>query len=78
MGTTVRPEASAFDRCALISKQSPLVAILGSSDSRLPTEIVFDQGSGDILAIRVASTALDTTTLASLQYAVGTIWGSAL
>uniref|UniRef100_A0A7S2PWV4 Carbonic anhydrase n=1 Tax=Zooxanthella nutricula TaxID=1333877 RepID=A0A7S2PWV4_9DINO len=70
MNTAARPEASAFERRALISKQFPSVAILGCSDSRVPTEIVFDQGLGDIFVIRVAGNALDTATLASLQYAV--------
>merc|ERR1740139_1932389 len=65
-----RPEASAFERRALISKQFPSVAILGCADSRVPTEIVFDQGLGDLFVVRVAGNALDTATLASLQYAV--------
>merc|ERR1719510_868932 len=70
MGTARRPESSAFERRALISKQFPLTAILGCSDSRVPTEIVFDQGLGDMFVIRVAGNCLDTTTTASLQYAV--------
>merc|ERR1712217_390992 len=63
-------EKNAFERRALIMKQFPSVAILGCSDSRVPVEIVFDQGLGDIFVIRVAGNALDTATLASLQYAV--------
>jgi len=70
MNTAVRPEMSAFSRRGLISKQFPSVAILGCSDSRVPTEIVFDQGLGDIFVIRVAGNCLDTATLASLQYSV--------
>jgi len=54
----------------MISKQFPSVAILGCSDSRVPTEIVFDQGLGDIFVIRVAGNCIGTSTLASLQYAV--------
>mmetsp|Transcript_83153 Transcript_83153/g.209606 ORF Transcript_83153/g.209606 Transcript_83153/m.209606 type:complete len:330 (+) Transcript_83153:99-1088(+) len=65
-----RPEKSAFERRGLISKQFPSVAVLGCSDSRVPTEIVFDQGLGDLFVIRVAGNALDTATLASLQYAI--------
>jgi len=68
-GSATRPEASAFERRALISKQFPCVAILGCSDSRVPTEIIFDQGLGDIFVVRVAGNALDTVTTASLQYA---------
>merc|ERR1712050_779430 len=40
------------------------------SDSRVPIEIVFDQGLGDMFVIRVAGNCLDTSTTASLQYAV--------
>lgn len=61
---------SAFARRALISKQFPSVAILACSDSRVPPEMVFDQGLGDMFVIRVAGNCLDTTTMASLQYAV--------
>lgn len=70
MGTARRPECSAFERRALISKQFPLTAILGCSDSRVPTEIVFDQGLGDMFVVRVAGNCLDNTTAASLQYSV--------
>jgi carbonic anhydrase len=64
------PQVSAFERRALIMQQYPSVAILGCSDSRVPIEIVFDQGLGDMFVIRVAGNCLDTTTTASLQYAV--------
>lgn len=69
-GQATRPEKSAFERRALISTQFPSTAILGCSDSRVPLEIVFDQGLGDMFVIRVAGNCLDTTTAASLQYAV--------
>merc|ERR1719262_557751 len=70
MGVSRRPEASAFERRALIMQQFPSVAILGCSDSRVPIEIVFDQGLGDIFVIRVAGNCLDTVTTGSLEYAV--------
>merc|ERR1719284_370870 len=69
-GQSTRPERSAFERRALISKQFPSTAILGCSDSRVPTEIVFDQGLGDMFVVRVAGNCLDRTTTGSLQYAV--------
>eukprot|EP00929_Paragymnodinium_shiwhaense_P005649 TRINITY_DN1078_c0_g1_i1.p1 TRINITY_DN1078_c0_g1~~TRINITY_DN1078_c0_g1_i1.p1 ORF type:complete len:272 (+),score=73.60 TRINITY_DN1078_c0_g1_i1:73-888(+) len=69
-GNASRPERSAFERRALIAKQWPSVAVLGCSDSRVPIELVFDVGLGDIFGVRVAGNCLDTTTLASLQYAV--------
>merc|ERR1711972_1055011 len=69
-GQATRPEKSAFERRALIVQQYPSVAVLGCSDSRVPVEIVFDQGLGDLFVVRVAGNCLDTTTTASLQYAV--------
>jgi carbonic anhydrase len=69
MGVAKRPELSAFERRALIVRQHPSVAILGCSDSRVPIEIVFDQGLGDIFVIRVAGNCLDQTTMGSLEYA---------
>ena len=69
MGVAKRPELSAFERRALIANQYPSVAILGCSDSRVPIEIVFDQGLGDIFVIRVAGNCLDQTTMGSLEYA---------
>merc|ERR1719330_2113994 len=69
-GQATRPEKSAFERRALISRQFPSTAILSCADSRVPPEIVFDVGLGDMFVVRVAGNCLDTTTSASLQYAV--------
>jgi len=69
-GNARRPEADTFNRRALIVQQFPKVAVLGCSDSRVPVEIVFDQGLGDMFVIRVAGNCLETATMASLQYAV--------
>lgn len=69
-GSATRPEKSAFERRALISKQFPSVAVLGCSDSRVPIEIVFDMGLGDMFVVRVAGNCLDNSTKASLQFAV--------
>ncbi len=57
-------------RRAQIMKQTPFAVILGCSDSRVPIEIVFDQGPGDIFSIRVAGNVADSSTLGSVQYAV--------
>merc|ERR1719262_557915 len=74
MGVSRRPEASAFERRALIMQQFPSVAILGCSDSRVPIEIVFDQGLGDIFVIRVAGNCLDTVTTIMLYNSVALIF----
>lgn len=55
---------------ALSRTQHPFVAVLGCSDSRVPPEIIFDQGLGDIFDIRVAGNVVDPVVLGSLEYAV--------
>jgi len=70
MGVAERPEMSAMERRALIMQQTPKVAILGCSDSRVPIEIVFDQGLGDIFAIRVAGNVYGGPVRGSIEYAV--------
>merc|ERR1712232_1295050 len=58
---------------ALLNKQFPSVALLACADSRVPTEMIFDQGLGDLFVVRVAGNALDTTTHGSLQFAVNVL-----
>lgn len=50
--------------------QNPFVAVLSCIDSRVPLEMIFDQGIGDMFGIRVAGNIAGTKTLASLEYAV--------
>ena len=54
--------------------QTPFAVILGCSDSRVPPEILFDQGIGDIFVIRVAgNTAADDVTLGSIEFGVSVL-----
>lgn len=55
---------------AIASSQHPFAIILGCADSRVPPEIVFDQGLGDLFVIRVAGNILDDAILGSIEYAV--------
>jgi carbonic anhydrase len=49
--------------------QTPFAVILGCADSRVPPEIVFDQGIGDVFVVRVAgNTAADDVTLGSIEF----------
>lgn len=50
--------------------QHPFAVILGCADSRVPPEILFDRGLGDLFVVRVAGNTLDEATLASIEYAV--------
>jgi len=69
-GTARGASKNAFERRALIAKQWPSTAVLGCSDSRVPTEIVFDQSLGDLFVVRVAGNCIATSTTASLQFAI--------
>lgn len=61
---------SQSDRKRLANGQHPHAIVLSCSDSRVPTETVFDQALGEIFVVRVAGEALDTSVIASLEYAV--------
>jgi len=50
--------------------QSPFAAVLSCSDSRVPVELIFDCGIGDIFLVRVAGNVLGNNELGSLEYAV--------
>jgi carbonic anhydrase len=56
-------------RSALTSSQQPFAAILGCSDSRVPVEIVFDQGLGDLFVIRVAGNVVAPSQIGSVEFA---------
>jgi len=58
------------DRDRQASGQKPHAIVLSCSDSRVPPEIVFDQALGEIFVIRVAGEALDSSVIASIEYAV--------
>jgi len=52
------------------SAQHPFAVILSCSDSRVPPEIIFDQGVGNLFVVRVAGNTYDRLALQSMQYAV--------
>jgi carbonic anhydrase len=56
-------------RRALASGQEPFAIILGCSDSRVPAEIVFDQGLGDLFVIRVAGNIVAPSQVGSVEFA---------
>jgi carbonic anhydrase len=56
-------------RLALAAGQEPFAIILGCSDSRVPAEIVFDQGLGDLFVIRVAGNIVAPSQIASVEFA---------
>lgn len=69
-GTARRPELSANERRAQILAQHPFAVILGCSDSRVPTEIVYDQSLGSLFVVRVAGNVVEPATAGSVEYAI--------
>jgi carbonic anhydrase len=64
------PDQSAEHRVEVAQAQRPFAAILGCADSRVPAEIVFDQGIGDLFVVRIAGNVVDDAVLGSLEFAV--------
>jgi carbonic anhydrase len=62
--------SSRLRRMELTAGQSPFAVILGCSDSRVPAEIVFDQGLGDLFVIRVAGNIVAPSQVGSVEFAV--------
>jgi len=56
-------------RSELADRQEPFAIILGCSDSRVPAEIVFDQGLGDLFVIRVAGNIVAPSQVGSVEFA---------
>ena len=56
-------------RSELAAGQQPFAIILGCSDSRVPAEIVFDQGLGDLFVIRVAGNIVASSQIGSVEFA---------
>ena len=56
-------------RDELVAGQEPFAIILGCSDSRVPAEIVFDQGLGDLFVIRVAGNIVAPSLVGSVEFA---------
>lgn len=64
------PDNTKERRREMLSGQHPFVVILSCSDSRVPPELIFDQGLGDIFEIRNAGNVLDEHVIGSIEYAV--------
>jgi len=56
-------------RSELTTGQEPFAIILGCSDSRVPAELVFDQGLGDLFVIRVAGNIVASSQIGSVEFA---------
>ena len=60
---------SAARRAEVVASQHPFAIVLGCSDSRVPAEIVFDHGIGDLFVIRVAGNVVASSQIGSVEFA---------
>lgn len=68
-GSMSHPDQSSERRAEIVSAQHPFAVVVGCSDSRVPPEVLFDQGLGDIFVIRTAGEVMDNATIGSIEYA---------
>ena len=69
-GKLSHPHENAAWRTEVAKGQHPFAIVVSCSDSRVPPELVFDQGLGDLFVIRVAGNVVDDPGLGSIEYAV--------
>ncbi len=63
------PRVQQSRRIASVAEQAPFAIVLGCSDSRVPLELVFDQGLGDLFVIRVAGNIVAPSQVGSVEFA---------
>jgi carbonic anhydrase len=63
---------------AVAPKQTPFAAFLGCADSRVPIEIVFDQGFGDVFVTRIAGNVADPAIIGSLEFGTAVLGAKVL
>jgi carbonic anhydrase len=64
------PRQTSDYRFTLLEGQNPFAAILSCSDSRVPSELIFDQGLGDLFIVRTAGHVINDIVLGSVEFAV--------
>jgi carbonic anhydrase len=69
-GQSLSPDHGLERIKSLAQSQAPVAVILGCADSRVPPELIFDQGLGALFTIRVAGNIADDANLGSIEYAV--------
>ncbi len=69
-GNAAHPDQSAERRTEVVPSQHPFAVVVSCSDSRVPPEVVFDQGLGDIFVVRTAGEVVDNVATGSIEYAV--------
>jgi len=73
-GRPLHPGRDSVRRAEQAEGQTPFAVVLGCADSRVPPEIVFDEGIGDLFPVRVAgNTAVDDIVLGSIEYSAAVL-----
>jgi carbonic anhydrase len=67
--STAASTSSQAHRAGLVAGQEPFAIVLGCSDSRVPAELIFDQGFGDLFVIRVAGNIVAPSQVGSVEFA---------
>ncbi|MDH5454602.1 MAG: carbonic anhydrase [Gammaproteobacteria bacterium] len=71
--SSINDALSAARRAELVDGQNPFAVILACSDSRVPVELVFDQGLGDLFVIRVAGNIVAPSQVGSVEFAAANL-----
>lgn len=66
---SIETDVKSTNRAGFVEGQAPFAIVLGCSDSRVPAEIIFDQGLGDLFVIRVAGNIVAPSQVGSVEFA---------
>ena len=77
-GQPINPQRDLARLREVAPEQKPFAALLGCADSRVPVELVYDQGFGDIFVVRVAGNIATSVEIASLEYGTRILGATAL
>lgn len=72
-GTSTHPHQGLSTLAELAEGQRPFATVLGCSDSRVPAELVFDQGLGDLFVVRTAGHVIGQAAMGSLEFSVAVL-----
>lgn len=72
-GDVLHPRQGADRRKEITEGQTPFAIVLSCSDSRVPPEVIFDQGLGDLFVVRVAGNTFTDFELGSIEYGAGVL-----
>lgn len=67
-GKPLYPAQDSSRRSEIVQGQKPFASVLSCSDSRVPPEVIFDKGLGDLFVVRVAGNSVNNEVLGSLEY----------